>query len=78
MWATKSRAKLLNKEIRPLVFEHIHQNALKKEIFTDCVNGAAVGNIEKALPLFFDLISKEFNFILCEIDLTSFIERFSY
>ena len=39
VWATKSRTKLLNKEIRPKVFEHIHQNALKKEIFMDCVNG---------------------------------------
>ena len=39
VWATKSRAKLMNKEIRPVVFEHIHQNALEKEIFMDCVNG---------------------------------------
>ncbi len=39
VWATKRREKLLNKEIRPAVFEHIHQNALKKEILMDCVNG---------------------------------------
>ncbi len=39
VWATKSRRKLLTKEIRPTVFKHIHQNALKKEIFIDCVGG---------------------------------------
>jgi len=39
VWATKSRTKLLDKEIRPTVFEHIHQNALKKKILMDCVNG---------------------------------------
>lgn len=39
VWATKNRGKLLNKEIRHAVFEHIHQNALKKEIFMDCMNG---------------------------------------
>lgn len=39
VWATKRREKLLIKKIRQNVFEHIHQNALKKEIFMDCVNG---------------------------------------
>jgi len=39
VWATKNRKKLLNKEIRLAVFEHIHKNALKKEILMDCVNG---------------------------------------
>jgi len=39
VWATKRREKLLKKEIRRDVFEHIHQNALKKEILMDCVNG---------------------------------------
>lgn len=39
VWATKRREKLLTKEIRSDVFEHIHKNALKKEILIDCVNG---------------------------------------
>ena len=39
VWAAKSREKLLGKEIRNAVFEHIHQNALTKEILMDCVNG---------------------------------------
>jgi len=39
VWTTNSRKKLLNKEIRPAIFKHIHQNALKKEILMDCVNG---------------------------------------
>ncbi len=30
---------MLNKTIRQTVFEHIHQNALKKDIFMDIVNG---------------------------------------
>lgn len=39
VWTTKSRKKLLDKEIRQVMFEHIHQNAIKKEILMDCVNG---------------------------------------
>ncbi len=39
VWTTKSRKKLIDKETRPAIFEHIHQNALKKEILMDCVNG---------------------------------------
>jgi len=39
VWTTKSRKKLLTKEIRSAIFEHIHQNALKKEILIDCVSG---------------------------------------
>ncbi len=39
VWATKSRKKTLTKDIRPLVFEHIHKNALTKDIYMDCVNG---------------------------------------
>ena len=39
VWATKSRRKILNKEIRKEVFDHIHQNGLKKEILVDIVNG---------------------------------------
>ena len=39
VWSTKNREKLLNKAIRASVFDHIHQNALEKEIYMDCVNG---------------------------------------
>ena len=39
VWSTKNRRKLMNKEIRPLVFEHIHKNGLKKDIFMDAVGG---------------------------------------
>ena len=39
VWATKSRKLLLTKEIRSKIFEHIKENAKKKEIFIDCVNG---------------------------------------
>ena len=39
VWATKSRKKTLTKDIRPLVFEHIHKNALTKDIYMDYVNG---------------------------------------
>ena len=39
VWSTKSRRKLLTKEIRPAVFQHIHQNGLKKDILIDSVNG---------------------------------------
>ncbi|MCK5705383.1 MAG: IS200/IS605 family transposase [Cyclobacteriaceae bacterium] len=39
VWATKNRETLLEKSIRQFVFEHIHQNALKKDILMDIVNG---------------------------------------
>jgi len=39
VWATKNRKPLLSKEIRTLVFEHIIENANKKNILIDSVNG---------------------------------------
>jgi putative transposase len=39
VWATKNRETILEKSIRQIVFEHIHQNALKKDILIDIVNG---------------------------------------
>ena len=39
VWTTKNRQRVLEKKVRPQLFEHIHQNALKKEILMDCVNG---------------------------------------
>ncbi|MCB0805083.1 MAG: IS200/IS605 family transposase [Bacteroidales bacterium] len=39
VWATKNREPFLNKNIRSLVFEHIHQYGLSKNILIDCVNG---------------------------------------
>jgi putative transposase len=39
VWSTKKRETLLDKAIRPNVFEHIHQNALEKDILMDIVGG---------------------------------------
>lgn len=39
VWATKSRAPFLTKEIRSTIIEHIRQNAKIKEIFIDSING---------------------------------------
>lgn len=39
VWATKNRKRLLDKTTRPILFKHIHQHSLKKEILMDCVNG---------------------------------------
>jgi REP element-mobilizing transposase RayT len=39
VWATKSRAPFLTKEIRSTIIEHIKQNAKTKEIFIDTING---------------------------------------
>jgi REP element-mobilizing transposase RayT len=41
VWTTKNRMQLLSSNIRQQVFDHIHQNALKKEIYLDSVNGYA-------------------------------------
>ena len=39
VWATKSRKQFLNDEIRQSVFNHIKENAKKKQILIDTING---------------------------------------
>ena len=39
VWATKERKPLLTKKIRQQVFEHIKENAKKKDIYLDHING---------------------------------------
>jgi REP element-mobilizing transposase RayT len=39
VWSTKNRKPLMVKSLRKPIFDHIHQNALKKDIFMDTVNG---------------------------------------
>jgi putative transposase len=39
VWATKKRQAFLTKDIRQKVFIHIRENALKKNIYVDFVNG---------------------------------------
>ena len=39
VWTVKDRKPILNQDIRQKVFEHIHQNAVTKEIMMEIVNG---------------------------------------
>lgn len=39
VWGTKNRTPFLSKEVRPLVIEHIKQNAKIKDIYIDSLNG---------------------------------------
>ncbi len=39
VWTVKDRQPVLNQNIRQKVFEHIHQNAVAKEIMMEVVNG---------------------------------------
>lgn len=39
VWTVKKRLPLLSQDFRKEVFNHIHQNALKKEILMEIVNG---------------------------------------
>src|SRR5689334_15068887 len=39
VWSTKNRKPLLTDDIRPQIFQHIRENALKKDIFIDYING---------------------------------------
>jgi putative transposase len=41
IWSTKNRAPLLNDSIRANVFKHILENARKKKIFIDFINGSS-------------------------------------
>ena len=38
IWSTKNRAKIITKELKPLLLEHIKINAIKKGIFIDRIN----------------------------------------
>ena len=39
VWSTKNRIPFLKPEIRPQVFQHVRNNAKKKGIFLDFING---------------------------------------
>ena len=39
VWGTKNRHPYLTKEIREVVISHIKENALKKQIYIDTING---------------------------------------
>lgn len=39
VWSTKDRQKILTKDIRPKLFQHMKSNGLKKEIMIDRING---------------------------------------
>ncbi|MBI3004444.1 MAG: IS200/IS605 family transposase [Ignavibacteriales bacterium] len=39
VWGTKNREPFLSKEIRPKVIDHIRENAKKKQIYIDKLNG---------------------------------------
>ncbi len=39
VWTVKKRAAILNQDVRHSLFEHIHENALKKEILMEIVSG---------------------------------------
>ena len=38
IWSTKNREHLINKQLKPLLLEHIKENSIKKEIFIDTLN----------------------------------------
>ena len=38
VWSTKSREKIINKELKPILLDHIKQNAKTKEIYIDFFN----------------------------------------
>lgn len=39
VWTTKRRKSLLTQESRPVIFDHIRENAIKKGIYIDSING---------------------------------------
>ena len=41
IWSTKERRPLLNESLREKVFSHMKENAAKKEIYLDSINGVA-------------------------------------
>jgi len=41
IWSTKNRSKIITKELKPVLLEHIKSNAKKKGIYIDAVNCVA-------------------------------------
>jgi len=41
IWATKNRAPLITKELKPMLLQHIKENSIKKAIFIDTINCVA-------------------------------------
>jgi len=39
VWGTKNHVRILNKEVRRQLFEHIRENAKDKQIYIDFING---------------------------------------
>lgn len=39
VWGTKNHGRVLNKEVRRQLFEHIRENAREKQIYIDFING---------------------------------------
>jgi REP element-mobilizing transposase RayT len=39
VWAVKNRKPILSSEVRQIVFDHIHKNALEKDTFMEIVGG---------------------------------------
>src|ERR1051325_3185496 len=39
VWSTKDRAPIINTDLRPKLFSHVEENAHKKGIYLDCING---------------------------------------
>ncbi|MBI5214527.1 MAG: IS200/IS605 family transposase [Ignavibacteriae bacterium] len=39
VWGTKNRERILSKEIREQLFQHIRKNASEKKIYVDTING---------------------------------------
>ena len=38
IWSTKNRRKLITKEFKPLLLEHLRTNAIEKDIYIDFIN----------------------------------------
>lgn len=39
IWATKNREKLISRDLKPILFDHIKENAKSKDIYIDHING---------------------------------------
>ena len=77
VWSTKNRIPYLRDHIRPKVFDHIRQNALKKRIHIDFINGyiehvhclISLGN-DQTLEKLMQLIKGESSFWINKNQLT--------
>ena len=71
VWATKDRQPFMKKEIRQLIFNHIKENAVKKNIYLDHIHCLISMNADQNIATIMQLLKGESSFWVNQQKLTA-------